>query len=238
MYQRALAAAAASGDPAYGGYLVAVSLGHLALHCGDPETALAWARRAEGVLGTAASPGTRAAVTAVSARALARMGREAETTRVLLACERLLERAGTGDEPRWIAYFNRAYLADEVAHCLHDLGRAPAARSAAENALEGVGASRVRRLALDATLLASAWLRSGDVEQACAAAGDGVRYTARTSSGRCRERIRQLLGDLSRYRDVACVRELEDLVCQILPDAFVIPRGWPGRSRVPPGAPG
>jgi hypothetical protein len=224
MYQRALAAAAASGDPAYGGYLVAVSLGHLALHCGDPETALAWARRAEGVLGTSASPGTRAAVTAVSARALARMGREAETTRALLACERLLDKSSASDEPRWIAYFNRAYLADEVAHCLHDLGRAPAARSAAENALEGVGVSRVRRLAIDATLLASSWLRSGDVEQACAAAADGVRYTARTSSGRCRARIRELLSDLSPYRDVSCVRELEDLVCEVLSDAFVIPR--------------
>jgi transcriptional regulator with XRE-family HTH domain len=222
MYQRALAAAAASGDPAYGGYLVAASLGHLALHCEDPETALAWARRAESVLGTSASPATRAAVAAVSARALARMGREAETTQVLLACEKLLDRSDAADEPRWIAYFNRAYLADEIAHCLHDLGRAPAARSAAEDALEGVGSSRVRRLAIDATLLASAWLRSGDVERACAAAGDGVRYTARTSSGRCRERIRQLLTDLSPHRDVPCVRDLEELVCEVLPDAFVI----------------
>jgi transcriptional regulator with XRE-family HTH domain len=223
MYQRALAAAVASGDPAYGGYLVAASLGHLALHCGDPETALAWARRAESVLGTSASPATRAAVTAVSARALARMGREAETTQLLLACEKLLDRSDAGDEPRWIAYFNRAYLADEVAHCLHDLGRAPAARSAAEDALDGVGASRVRRLAIDATLLASAWLRSGDVEQACVAARDGVRYTAKTSSGRCRERIRQLLADLAPNRDVPCVRDLENLVCEVLPDAFVIP---------------
>jgi hypothetical protein len=133
MYRRALATAAASGESAYGGYLVAASLGHLALHCGDPQSALAWARRAGSVLGTSASPATRAAVTAVSARALARMGREAETTQALLACEKLLDRSDTGDEPRWIAYFNRAYPADEVAHCLHDLfssGSTPTRRQA------------------------------------------------------------------------------------------------------------
>jgi hypothetical protein len=152
------------------------------------------------------------------------MGREVETSQALIACERLLDRSDAVGEPRWIAYFNRAYLADEVAHCLHDLGRAPAARSAAEDALEGVGASRVRRLAIDATLLASAWLRSGDVEQACAMAGDGVRYTARTSSGRCRDRVRQLLADLAPYRGTPCVRDLEELVCEVLPDAFVTPR--------------
>ena len=92
-YQRAVTAASMSGDTAYGGYLVGVSLGYLALHSGHPDVALTWARKAEAGLGTAASPATRAAVTAVSARALARMGQEKDTTAALLACERLLDAA-------------------------------------------------------------------------------------------------------------------------------------------------
>jgi hypothetical protein len=218
-YQRAVTAASMSGDTAYGGYLVGVSLGHLALHCGHPDAALAWARKAEAGLGTAASPATRAAVTAVSARAQARMGQEKDTTAALLACERLLEAASPGDEPEWISYFGYAYFSDEIAHCLNDLGRAPAARPAAESALEGVGASHVRRLAIDAALLASIWLRSGDLDQACAVGRRAVEYTARTSSGRCRQRVTTLLADLSGYRLSPCVTELEQFAHDALPEA-------------------
>ncbi|WP_344662319.1 helix-turn-helix domain-containing protein [Catenulispora subtropica] len=219
LYQRALTAAIRSGDTAYGGYLVAVNLGHLALHCKHPEVALTWAKKAEAGVGTAASPATRAAITAVSARALARMGREKETTTALMTCENLLDAVNPDNEPAWIAYFNRAYLADEIAHCLHDLGRAPAARTEAESAMEGVGASRVRRLAIDAALLASTWLRSGDVEQACAAARQAVEYTARTSSGRCRQRVRTLMSDLSVYHGSPYAAEVEALVREVLPEA-------------------
>jgi hypothetical protein len=218
-YQRALTAASKSGDTAYGGYLAGVSLGHLALHTGHPDVALTWARKANTGLGTAASPATRAAVTAVSARALARMGQEKDTTAALLACERLLDATSPDDEPEWISYFSHAYLSDEIAHCLHDLGRAPAARPEAESALEGVGASHVRRLAIDAALLASIWLRSGDLDQACTVGRQAVEYTARTSSGRCRQRVTALLADLSEYRLSPCVTELAQFVHDVLPEA-------------------
>ncbi len=218
-YQRALTAASMSGDTAYGGYLVGVSLAHLALHCGQPDAALTWAGKAEARLGTAASPATRAAVSAVSARALARMGRERDTTAALLACEQLLDAASPGDEPGWISYFSHAYLSDEIAHCLHDLGRAPAARTEAERALQGVGDSHVRRLAIDSALLASTWLRSGELDQACTVARQAVEYTARTSSGRCRQRVTALLADLSRYPLAPCVIELTQFARDVIPEA-------------------
>ena len=219
LYQRALAAAIRSGDVTYGGYLVAVNLGHLALHCGHPDVALRWSRQAGAGLGSAASPATRAAITAVSARALARMDREGEATVELMECERLLDASVPGDEPEWIRYFDRAYLSDEIAHCLHDLGRPTSARSEAEVALNGVSASRVRRLGIDATLLASTWLRSGEVEQACAVAREAVGYTARTSSGRCRARLAVLLGELSMHRTSHCVAGLTQFVREVLPEA-------------------
>jgi hypothetical protein len=222
LYQRAVTAASVSGDTAYGGYLIAVSLGHLALHCGHPGVALTWARKAEAGLGTAASPATRAAVTAVSARALARMGQERDTTAALLECERLLDAACVDDEPEWISYFSHAYLSDEIAHCLHDLGRAPAARPEAESALQGVGASHVRRLAIDAALLASIWLRSGDLDQACTVGRQAVEYTARTSSGRCRQRVSALLADLADYRRSPHVEELTQFARDVLPEAASI----------------
>jgi hypothetical protein len=218
-YQRALAAATMAGDTAYGGYLAGVSLGHLALHAGHPDVALAWAVKALSGMGTAASPAIRAAVTAVSARALARLGREQETTAALLTCERLLNAASLGNEPDWIGYFSYAYLSDEIAHCMHELGRFSTARPEAESALAGVGTSHVRRLAIDAALLASIFLRSGDLDQACTMGRRAAEYTARTSSGRCRQRVTTLLADMSAYRLSPCVADLARFVREVLPEA-------------------
>ncbi|MBV9022669.1 MAG: helix-turn-helix domain-containing protein [Streptomycetaceae bacterium] len=218
-YRRALALTSTAPDRAYGAYLVAANLGHLALHCDHPQTALRWAQAARSSAGTAASPATRAAIIAVNARAHARMGQEQEATALLLQAEQLLETSVPGDEPPWIAYFTRAYLADEMAHCLHDLGRAPAARSHVTDALDGVGRDRVRRLAIDAALLAATWLRSGDLDQACAVGQEAVEYAARTSSGRCVDRIARLLADLAAHTGHRAVTELDEYVREVLPSA-------------------
>lgn len=218
-YARALELNAHTGDRGYGAYLVAANLAHLALHCGRPIVALDWARRAIESAGTAASPATRAAITAVTARAHARLGDEKATTAMMTEAERLLDSSTLADEPSWIAYFNRAYLADEMAHAFHDLGRPPAARREVSDALGGVGQTHVRRLAIDAALLASTWLRSGDVEQACAIGREAVGYAVRTRSGRCVQRIAALSSDLSAYSSVSAVAEFTELVHATLPAA-------------------
>ncbi|MFE4512700.1 helix-turn-helix transcriptional regulator [Kitasatospora sp. NPDC056783] len=218
-YQRALTLTAVTNDQAYSAYLVAVNLGHLALHCGEPETALRWAASAQTAAGTAVSPATRAAITAVVARANARMRREAEATELIIQAEKLLDTVDEQDEPAWIRYFNHAYLADEAAHCLHDLGRAPAARNQLVEALNGVGEDRVRRRAIDAALLAATWLRTGDLDRACAAGRDAVAYAARTGSGRCIERVAGVLADLTVHAAHAPARELCEFARAVLPEA-------------------
>ncbi|MEV7026048.1 helix-turn-helix transcriptional regulator, partial [Kitasatospora sp. NPDC093558] len=202
-YQRALTLTAAINDRAYGAYLVAVNLGHLALHRGQPEIALRWAMSADAAAGTAASPATRAAITAVVARANARLRREGEATRLIRQAEKLLDTADHENEPGWIRYFTHAYLADEIAHCLQDLGHAPDARNQLADALDGVGKDKVRRRAIDAALLASTWLRTGDVDEACSSGREAVAYAARTGSGRCVERVAGLLVDLQAHADYA-----------------------------------
>ena len=218
-YRRALEQAAASQDRAYGSYLVAVNLGHLALHCDHPGTALRWAEAAEAAVRTTASPATRAAINAVRARTYARMGEEQRSTKLMLEAEALLDAIDAEEEPSWIRYFNQAYLADELAHCLHDLGRAPASRNLVADALDGVGRDHVRRLAIDAALLASSWVRSGELERACAVGMEAVAYAARTSSGRCVERISRLLVELAAHHDHRDVAELYEYVRQVLPAA-------------------
>ncbi|MEE1822478.1 hypothetical protein PUR61_09775 [Streptomyces sp. BE20] len=217
-YLRALALTRATHNHSYGAYLVAVSLGHLALHSRRPRHALRWAESAAAA-GTAASPATRAAISAVQARAHARMGQEREATALILQAERLLGSSVPADEPSWIRYFTPAYLADEVAHCLYDLDRSQAARGHLMDAIEGVGRDKVRRLAIDAALLASTWLRTGDVDRACAAGRDAVNYAARTSSGRCAQRVAGVLAGLDSHADYAPVAELREYARLVLPAA-------------------
>ncbi|MFD5087344.1 hypothetical protein ACFWOG_32495 [Kitasatospora sp. NPDC058406] len=217
-YLRALALTRATRNHSYGAYLVAVSLGHLALHSRRPRHALRWAESAAAA-GTAASPATRAAISVVQARAHARMGQEREATALILQAERLLGSSVPADEPSWIRYFTPAYLADEVAHCLYDLDRFQAARGHLMDAIEGVGRDKVRRLAIDAALLASTWLRTGDVDRACAAGRDAVNYAARTSSGRCAQRVAGVLAGLDSHADYAPVAELREYARLVLPAA-------------------
>jgi transcriptional regulator with XRE-family HTH domain len=218
-YGQALTLTAQAGDRPYGSYLVAANLGHLALHCGHPAIALRWAEAARTAAARTASPGTRAAVTAVVARAHARLGAERETTALLNQAEELLDRADLQEEPSWIGYFNYGYLADEMAHCFHDLGHPPAARVQVADALDGVGRSHVRRLAIDATLLASTWLRSGELEQACIVGREAVDFAARTASGRCVERVAQLVVDVMPHAGSPIADEFQDYVRTMLPAA-------------------
>src|SRR5262249_21658175 len=76
-YLRALRIMTESGDRLYGGYLVAVSLAHLALHCGDPEQAIRFTTAALQGTRAEATPAVRAAFRTVLARAHARRGDEA-----------------------------------------------------------------------------------------------------------------------------------------------------------------
>lgn len=58
----------------------------------------------------------------MEARALASLGDGAGCTDVLRRAEREFARRNPDDDPPWIAYFNRAELAGESAHCFRDLG--------------------------------------------------------------------------------------------------------------------
>jgi hypothetical protein len=130
-----------------------------------------------------------------------------------------LPRADLDDEPPWVRYLTPAYLADEVAHCLFDLGHYDSARREIDQAVAGVGASRVRRLAIDTALLASSLARSGHVDEACARGRDAADLARRTTSMRTVQRVAQLRLDLSGYEHEREVIDLFDYLHEVLPAA-------------------
>ncbi|MER6589642.1 helix-turn-helix transcriptional regulator [Micromonospora chalcea] len=220
-YLRALRLTEAADDRLYGSYLLAVNIGHLALHCGHPEPARRMALTAVRGSETQATPAVAAALHAVVARTHARLGREDDCLAHLDIAERQLARAKPEDEPAWIGYFDAAYLADEIAHCFHDLGRPQHTQRHLGDALTALSPTHVRRLAIDTALLASSLVAAGRIDEACATAREAVDHAARTASHRCLQRIVEVQADLEPYRCEPEVREFGEYVRHRLPLAAV-----------------
>lgn len=220
-YLRALRLTEAANDRLYGSYLLAVNIGHLALHCGHPEPAHRVAMTAVRGSEAQVTPAVAAALHAVVARTHARLGREGDCLTHLDIAERQLALSTVEDEPVWIRYFNAAYLADEMAHCFHDLGQPRQTQRHLGDALTALSPTHVRRLAIDTALMASSWAVSGRIDEACATARQAVDYAAQTTSHRCLQRIVEVQVDLEPYRCEPEVRELGEYVRHRLPLAAV-----------------
>ncbi|MFB9235033.1 helix-turn-helix domain-containing protein [Plantactinospora siamensis] len=220
-YLRALRLTEAANDRLYGSYLLAVNIGHLALHCGHPEPAHRMALMAVQGSETRATAAVAAALHAVVARTHARLGREDDCLTHLDIAEKQLARSRPGDEPAWIRYFDAAYLADEIAHCFHDLGRPQQTQRHLGDALTTLSPTHVRRLAIDTALLASSLAAAGRIDEACATARAAVDYAARTTSHRCLQRVVEVQADLEPYRCEPQVREFGEYVRHQLPLAAV-----------------
>ncbi|MEU4645758.1 helix-turn-helix transcriptional regulator [Micromonospora sp. NPDC023814] len=220
-YLRALRLTEAADDRLYGSYLLAVNIGHLALHCGHPEPAHRMALTAVRGSETQATPAVAAALHAVVARTHARLGREGDCLTHVGVAEKELARSRPEDEPAWIRYFDAAYLADEIAHCFHDLGRPQQTQRHLGDALTALSPTHVRRLAIDTALLASSLAAAGRIDEACATAREAVDHAARTTSHRCLQRIVEVQADLEPYRCEPEVREFDEYVRHRLPLAAV-----------------
>jgi len=216
-YLRALEVVTAAGDRLYGGYLIAVSLAHLALHCGDAEHAARLAAAALRGTEHQTTPVVRATFRAVLARAYARRGDEAACAGALLQVEADLARGRPEEEPAWIRYFGEADLADEKAHCFFDLGLHELAQREATEAVTLLEPTRARRLAIDTALHASSLARSRQIDRACAVGRQAVDHAASLASFRGAHRIGLMMAELQPYADLPDVRELADYLHSRLP---------------------
>jgi hypothetical protein len=208
-YIQALRLAQAAGDRAYGGYVLAASMSHLAAELGNPREIAQLARAAqEGARGYV-TPRVEAMFQAAEARGHALLGDSRTCEEVMARAVASLERAepAAGDDPDWIVHFDHAYLADELAHCYRDLGRAEAAAHHAAHALEGHPESRARRRAIGLVLLASAQVQQREVEQACDTGTRAVELLATLRSSRGAEYLEDLQLRLEPYASETAVRE-------------------------------
>lgn len=208
-YIQALRMAQAAGDRAYGGYVLAASMSHLAAQLGNPREIAQLARAAqEGARGHA-TPRVEAMFLAAEARGHALLGDARVCDEVAARALAALERAepDSGDDPVWIAHFDHAYLSDELAHCHRDLGQAQAAARAAGDALDGHPEGRARRRAIGLLLLASAQLQQREVELACHTGGRAAELLGGLRSSRGAEYLDDFRARLEPYGDEPAVRD-------------------------------
>ncbi|MEU6243045.1 transcriptional regulator [Streptomyces sp. SID4985] len=208
-YIQSLRLAQAAGDRGYGGYVLAASMSHLAAQLGNPREIAQLARAAqEGARGRV-TPRAESMFHAAEARghALLGDGRSADTAsgRAIAALERA--EAADGDDPAWIAHFDQAYLADELAHCHRDLGRPEVSARYAEQSLAGHPESRARRRAIGYVLLATAQVQRREIEQACQTGMRAVELLETLRSDRGAEYLTDLQQRLEPFREEAVVRE-------------------------------
>ncbi|MER8042100.1 transcriptional regulator [Streptomyces sp. NPDC094032] len=208
-YIQALRLAQAAGDRAYGGYVLAASMSHLAAQLGNPREIAQLARAAqEGARGHV-TPRAEAMFLAAEARGHALMGDVVGFERVAGSAVEALGQADpeSGDDPDWIAHFDGAYLADELAHGHRDLGHARAAAQAAREALAGHPETRARRRAIGLALLAAAQIQDREVEQACQTGTRALELLSTLRSTRGMEYLDDLRDRLEPYAGEAVVRE-------------------------------
>ncbi|MGX1886078.1 transcriptional regulator [Streptomyces sp. NPDC055287] len=208
-YIQALRLAQAAGDRAYGGYVLAASMSHLAAQLGNPREIAQLARAAqEGARGQV-TPRAEAMFCAAEARGHALMGDARACNQMAGKALGALERTeeDSGDDPVWIAHFDHAYLSDELAHCHRDLGQGQAAARRAQDALDGHPATRARRRAIGLVLLATGQVQQREIEQACATGTRAVELLGTLRSNRGAEYLEDFQQRLAPYRDEPAVRE-------------------------------
>lgn len=210
-YIQALRLTQAAGDRGYGGYVLAASMSHLAAELGNPREIAQLARAAqEGTRGRV-PPRAEAMFLAAEARGHALMGDVRAFESAAGRAARALEAADpeAGDDPVWIAHFDQAYLADELAHCYRDLLRPDAAVRAAEESLAGHPEGRVRRRAIGLALLASARVQQREVEEACRTGTRALELLGTLRSSRGAEYLEDLRDRLEPFAAEPVVREFE-----------------------------
>lgn len=199
-YHQALRLAKASGDRAFGGYVIALLVNH-ALFMGEYRQAVAFAEAGLRTAGSALSPALACDLHAMQAKAFSRMGEHAGARRAMTAAETAAGLIRPEEEPAETGYVQPGLLETALADTLMRMGdTAPAKVYAAEAvATQTHARGRVHRLAT----LADCELRAGEVDRAAGTAVLMLDTVQGMESHRLYDRLAGVRSRLSATRSTA-----------------------------------
>ncbi|GIH72159.1 hypothetical protein [Sphaerimonospora thailandensis] len=194
---QALGLARSAGDHGLAGEILA-GMSHQAIYIGQPRHGLELAGAAVVAAERSGVFSLLSEARVLEAHAFARLGDGTACAASLHAAETAFDRRSPRDEPKWIGYFDEAYLAAKSAHCLRDLGDGARAVRHARRSLVMDG-RYVRGKMFNFSLLASALIQQGELEEACDAATSALDLAEGIQSVRTRSYVADLRGRLKPY---------------------------------------
>lgn len=203
---QALRLAHAAGDQALGGEVLA-AMSCQAAYLGDGAGAVDMARAAQTSARRAGSGALLSESLAAEAHGHALASDPRACAAALAGASQALGRARAGEEPRWLGYFDAAYLAAKTGRALLDAGDPAQAAASMRASLEMAG-GYTRGRAFNLALLAGALLDSGEVDEGCAVAHQALRTADGVESARVNGELAALAARAGRHRGALPVREL------------------------------
>ena len=211
----ALRMAKASGDRAFGGYVVAL-LANQALYLGLYRQVIQYAETALRAAAQHLTPALVTDLATLQAKAYARMGDRLGCHASMRRSEEMAARIRRSEEPPETGYVQPGLVEIQHADALARLGDLTAARSYAERSVAAAGHShergQVHRLATLATILAG----QGDAETAADIAGQMLDKAAGMESCRIADRITAVRDAITAVSDGAAARQISERVDEVL----------------------
>lgn len=204
-YIQALSLARQSGDRAYASHVMS-NLATQAAFLGHGADAARLARAARSGAGRAAPHTLLSRLAVVEARGWGLVGDRHETRAAIRRADHAMSRSNPDADPAWLTTFTPAHHAGSVMHALRDLGLYAEAAQHADLALD-LPDSNVRTRALHQTLMATVHAGRGDLDAACATAGQALNAYPHLASARLHARLRDFARRLKPHHDVRCVRD-------------------------------
>ncbi|MEU1392633.1 MULTISPECIES: hypothetical protein [unclassified Nonomuraea] len=205
---QALRLARGADDHTLGGEILA-GMAHQAIYMGQPAHALDLARAAQLAARRAGVQTLLASAQVLEAHAHAGLGDSRSCGASLHQAELAFDARRPTEEPRWLSYFDEAYLSAKFAHCFRDLGEGERTVRLARRSLD-MDTRYVRGRMFNLSLLAAGLLECGELEEACQAAGNALALAGELQSARSRSYAADLRRRLEPYKNERAVMALRE----------------------------
>ncbi|WP_433418758.1 hypothetical protein ACQP1V_03590 [Microtetraspora malaysiensis] len=232
-FSRALDLAGIGGDRQLEAHVLG-SMSHLAEHRGHADSAIRLARRGTEMLAATrtSAPAMESRLLTMAARSFAALGDSAESARLLLQAEGILDGEPTSALSPWVGPFDEGSLALDAARSMLALGQLREARRQADRAVALRSGNRTRSRALGRLLLAKVLLAESQVGEACHVVMSVVEDTRSLGSLVVTRQLADLHGLLEAYREEEIVAEALTVLAEALEERRWLYR-WGGSERGP-----
>ncbi|MFY1623742.1 hypothetical protein ACN268_11105 [Micromonospora sp. WMMD735] len=212
----ALRLAKASGDRAFGAYVVAL-MANQALYLDEYRLVVQYAQAALRAAGTTISPALTADLHALAGKAYARMGDATGSHPHLRHAETLAGRIPHAGSPAEVSYVQPGLVETQIAEALRRLGDLTAAQTYAEESVRTGTTTHLRGQAHRYAGLSLILTARGDLDRSAHAAAHMLDRVTGMESGRLQDRVTQVITALRPHAAHPAVADLLDRAHPHLP---------------------